>query len=229
MSVTEIQTPADQLAAASDALSHAERKYDAVLADFKKQTTTGSAGMDAAIRKATEEHLTPGVRAAETEVMGVANDVTATARELLARGQNPRITIDPQDEIRAGASYERIRDRVKNATFEVLVASTRVAIDADDRASMLNLYEALLPRLDADASRLSPREKEARLELRALRNDIFEAMKDRSVDEYADDAVDLIERASDLRRRAGKFAREKAPKRRYAFQTDADVDMSALR
>lgn len=221
--VIEIQSPAARLEAASQSLRDANRKYEASLAHFKKWTTTGSAAMDEGIRKATEEHLTPDLRAAEAAAIEAADAATEAARTILYRKQSPRITIDAADELRAGASYERIRDRVKTLPLEKLVASVRSAVEADDRAEMLNFYETLSTRLDADASGLSPKEKEARLELRSLRSEIFERMKDRSLEAYEDDALEIIMSASDLRKRAGKFQRENAPKRPYSFQGPNDV------
>lgn len=227
MVMPQTQTPAEHLEAASDSLRDAERQYNAVLADFKKWTTTGSAAMDEGIREATEAHLTPGIRAAEAKAMAAANAASDAARSILQRGQSPRLNVSDDDTIRAAASYPRLKDRVASRPFAELVASVQAALDADDRADLLNLYDLLLPRLDADPSGLSPKEKAARSDLRSLRSEIFDRMRDRSYEAYEDDALEIITNASELRKRAGKYVRENAPKRTYAFHKPGDYIIPA--
>lgn len=123
----------DQITTMGDQLTEAEKRYDAVVGDYTSRTTTGDAALDDSIRKAVEEHLTPNLRAVETETVDISNTITTSARELLIEIQNPPIAPDRDTEAVADVSYERIRDRTQNLSFEELVKSVRGAIRTDNR------------------------------------------------------------------------------------------------
>jgi hypothetical protein len=70
------------------------------------------------------------------------------------RGNSLCVTVNPADEIQAGANDEHVRDRVKNEPLDELDESDREVIDFDDRTDVRNPYETLRARFDLDASRL---------------------------------------------------------------------------
>lgn len=219
--VIELQ---DQITTLSGQLTEAEKRYDAVVSDYTSRTTTGDAALDDSIRKAVEEHLTPNLRAVETETVDISNTITTSARELLIEIQNPPIAPDRNTEAVADVSYERIRDRTQNLSFEELVKSVRGAIRSDNRPYLWNYYELIPARIKAESSGLSARERAARQELTELRTEIGELFRDRSGKKHEDAVVDLLKRSSNLRQRAGANARADAlKKKRYSFQMPNDV------
>ncbi len=217
----------------TDRIDRAQRRLQEARRTYEAQVTNAPDSDIIEVREAREASYGSALRAAEAEAEKLARIALTNGRGIHAATAKAQLTLSDEEWARADARRGFVREQCEVLPLHRLVDHLQHAIMKNDRALMyafaqyIPLRVAAGDRDDAGNGRRSPAEREKR-ELRRMLGVIGDKLKDPAFGPVNKRALDLIGRAGDLEREAGKRRREEERGQvKYSFQKPGDIDFAS--